>query len=521
MKIFLSSLFFVFFCFFLHAQDSIAYRIVLIGDGGELTNGRHPVAEAIRKIIPMDKRTTILFLGDNLYKHGLPDDQTLGYNEAKAVLDSQLSIADNTPANIYMIPGNHDWNNGAKNGYEAIVREQEYVDRLNKENVKFLPQGGCPGPVEVSLGPDVTLVIFDSQWWIHQNDKPGIESDCDYKTKDEVLLQLDDIFSKNSKKLIILACHHPFKSISPHGGYYTFKQYLFPFTDMNPSLYIPLPVIGAIYPIARGIFGTPQDLRHPNYANMISDIERVAKPYHNIIFTAGHEHSLQLIKDSSYYIISGSGSKTTRVSTSKKSLFAASTTGFSVLEVSKNKNVRVNFYTVTDSIRNAYSNVIMNFTSAPEIVTDSVNREVDNPALVKYQDTITISASDKYITNSSLKKFFMGTNYRKEWATPVNMKVFHLQKEKGGFKIKSLGGGKQTKSLQLTAADGTEWVLRTVDKDPTTAIPQNFRATLFNDVVKDLISASNPYAAMTIPGLSNALDLTVPKPELFFVPEDP
>jgi Omp85 superfamily domain/Calcineurin-like phosphoesterase len=521
MKIFGSFLFFLFHTCLLFAQDSIAYRIVLIGDGGELTNGHHPVAEAVKKIIPMDARTTIIYLGDNLYREGLPDDQYIGYTQAKAVLDSQLSIADGTPAKIYMIPGNHDWENGSRGGYDAILREQYYVDRLNKPNVKFYPEDGCPGPVEVSLGPDVTVVFFDSQWWIHPFDKPGIESDCDYKTKEEVLAQMEDIFSRNAKNLILLACHHTFKSISPHSGYYTFKQYMFPFTDMNPNLYIPLPIIGAIYPITRGVFGTPQDLKHPNYANMINDVQRVAKPYKNIIYAGGHEHSLQLIRDSSYYIVSGSGSKTTRVSKSKKTLFSASMTGFSVLEVSKNKNVRVSFYTVTDSIREAYSNVIMNFTTVEEPKSDSLNRQVENPALVKYKDTITISASDKYITHSPLKKFIMGTNYRKEWATPVNMKVFHIREEKGGLTIKSLGGGKQTKSLKLIDSKGKEWTLRTVDKDPTKAIPENFRATFFNDIVKDFISASHPYSALTIPELSKALDLTVAKPELFFVPEDP
>jgi hypothetical protein len=522
MKIFLSLLLFLFHTCLLFSQDSIVARIVLIGDGGELTNGHHPVAEAVKKTIPMDARTTIIYLGDNLYREGLPDDQYVGYNQAKAVLDSQLSIADGTPAKIYMIPGNHDWENGSRGGYDAILREQYYVDRLNKPNVKFYPEDGCPGPVEVSLAPGVVAVFFDSQWWLHPYDKPGIESDCDYKTKEEVLLQMEDIFSRNAKNLIILACHHTFKSISPHAGYYTFKQYLFPFTDLNPKLYIPLPIIGAIYPITRGVFGTPQDLRHPNYANMINDVQRVAKPYiKNIIYAAGHEHSLQLIKDSSYYIVSGSGSKTTRVSKSKKTLFYAQKTGFSVLEVSKNKNVRVKFYTVTDSIREAYSNVIMNFTTIEEPKSDSINRPVENPAIVKYQDTITFSASSRYTTHSPLKLFMMGTNYRKEWATPVNMKVFHLQQEKGGLKPTGLSGGKQARSLRLKDANGTEWVLKTVDRDPARVIPENFRAPVFDKIVRDFISASHPYAALTIPELSKALDLTVAKPELFFVPEDP
>ena len=93
----------------------------------------------------------------------MPDDQSAQYQAAKAVLDSQLSVAENTQARILMIPGNHDWKNGGRDGYEAIIREQLYVDLLNKPNVGFYPKDGCPGPIEISLGNDVTIVIFDSQ----------------------------------------------------------------------------------------------------------------------------------------------------------------------------------------------------------------------------------------------------------------------------------------------------------------------------------------------------------------------
>src|SRR5512138_2099718 len=143
-------LFFGFHHFLTAQTDTILQRIVLVGDGGELTSDRrHPVAEAIKKYITLDKKTTVLYLGDNLYRTGLPDDQSAQYQTAKAVLDSQLSVVENTPAQVIMIPGNHDWKNGARDGYDAIIREQVYVDILNKPNVHFYPKDGCPGPVEV------------------------------------------------------------------------------------------------------------------------------------------------------------------------------------------------------------------------------------------------------------------------------------------------------------------------------------------------------------------------------------
>ena len=84
-------------------EDTIIQRIVLIGDAGQLTNGIHPVVDAVRNNIKLDKKTTVVYLGDNLYKVGLPDDQSAAYKASRAVLDSQLSVADGTGAKVYMI----------------------------------------------------------------------------------------------------------------------------------------------------------------------------------------------------------------------------------------------------------------------------------------------------------------------------------------------------------------------------------------------------------------------------------
>ncbi|HEX6846485.1 MAG TPA: metallophosphoesterase, partial [Chitinophagaceae bacterium] len=517
--------FFLFFCFqtSLTAQtDTISQRIVLIGDAGELTNGRHPVVEAIKQSIKLDKKTTVLYLGDNLYDTGLPDDQSAQYQAAKAVLDSQLSVVENTPARVIMIPGNHDWKNGGRDGYAAIIREQVYVDLLNKPNVQFFPKDGCPGPVEIPLGDDVVVVIFDSQWWIHPYDKPGIESDCDCKTPEELLIQIEDIVTRNSKKLVLLACHHPFKSYSVHGGNFKLKQHIFPLTDIKKTLYVPLPVIGSVYPIARSVFGTPQDLSHPNYENMINQVTTVVKSHPHPVFVAGHDHGLQMIQDSNLnYIVSGGGCKINRVSQGKNSLYAESVRGFAVMEVSTNKNVTVSFYTVTDSVRNSFGTTLLNFSSLPEPTGDSaIQRDVNIPN-IKYKDTINISASERHHPIKGFKEFMLGQNYRKEWSTPVNMKVFNINKEKGGFTATGLGGGKETKTLRLKDKNGREWILRSVEKVPTAALPVEFGGTIAPDLVREFSSASHPYAALTVPALAKPLDIIVPQPELFFVPDDP
>ena len=169
----------------------------------------------------------------------------------------------------------------------------------------------------------------------------------------------------------------------------------------------------------------------------------------------------------------------------------------------------------------AYSEVIQNFSKIPIPIADSSTRKIENESAAKFKDTITISGSEKYDSAGWARRVMVGTNYRKEWSTPINMKVLNIQKEKGGLKIVSLGGGKQTKSLTLADPDGKEWKLRTIDKNPANAIPETFRNTLESDIVQDFISASHPFAPLVIPPLATGLGIETAHPELFFVPDDP
>ena len=502
----------------LPATDSVEQRIVIIGDAGELTQGKATVIDAVRNAVKMDKKTTLLFVGDNVYTRGLPNEEDGDYTADAAILDSQASLVAGTSAHAYFMPGNHDWANGKPEGYDNILRQGAYINHI-ADNVKFLPEDGCPGPEEVKLGNDVVLIIMDSQWWLTRGEKPGIESDCDSKTEDEVLAGIKEIIDHNPHKLVLFACHHPFKSTGVHSGYFGIKQHIFPFTDLNKYLYIPLPVLGSVYPISRGVFGSPQDMKFPAYAHMISEVEGVLKSHPYVVHLAGHEHNLQLINDSSYhYIISGGGSKSQRVGHNKKTKYAAANRGFAVLDILKNKDVQVTFFAldpVTNQLKKAYSENILNFSKFPELAKDTATVHE-----MVYQDSATVAANKDYADVSGFKRRMMGNNYRTEWATPVKLKVFDVNKEHGGFKIEGMGGGKETRSLHLKDTAGVKWALRALNKDPAKAIPAAFRNTIAADVVQDMISTANPYGALTVPPLAAALGIAHATPQYFLVPDD-
>lgn len=503
---------------FVQAQDTIARRIILIGDAGELhQDGHNPVVDAVRKQFNMqDTRNTVLFLGDNVYPLGMPDAASPRFPEAKQVLDYQVGLVRDQAAEAIFVPGNHDWQKSKPNGWQTIQNEQRYIDSLNLPNVNFLPKGGCPGPIEVPLDNNVTVVIMDTEWWLFPYDKPGEGSDCDCKTKEDVLTALSDIVMRNPNKLLIFASHHPFRSYSVHGGYYTIKQHIFPFTDLKKNLYIPLPVLGSIYPLSRGVFGTPEDLPNPQYQAMVKGVEAAFKPHGPTIFVSGHDHTLQFIKDKqNVYVVSGSGAKENRVKQGSKSLFASNDNGYAAIEVSVNGAITVKYYTVESTGTPVFAQSVFN-------LKDIQSQSLANTGVSAGQlpPAVTLPIDTQYAHKSGFHEWLLGANYRDVWATPVTFPVLNLSEEKGGLKILQRGGGMQTLSLRMEDAKGKEWVLRSLKKYPEKAIPEALRQTVARDVVQDQISAANPYAPLAVVPLAKAAGVPHAKPRLVYIPKD-
>ncbi|PSL48697.1 calcineurin-like phosphoesterase family protein [Chitinophaga niastensis] len=507
----------LFLCNSIYAQSpAVIKRIILIGDAGELhNNGRNPVVDAIRKTFDLqDNKNTILFLGDNVYPHGLPDSLDSKYPTAREILDYQINLVRGTKAQGFIIPGNHDWDKSKPDGWDVIRNQQRYVDSLYLDNVQFLPKDGCPGPVEVKLAENITLIIMDSEWWVFPYAKPGAESSCDCKDRNEVLAKLSEIVALNRNKLIIFATHHPFRSYGIHGGYYTIKQHIFPLTDLNPALYVPLPVIGSIYPIARGVFGTPEDIPNPKYQEMIKGVEQALKPHGPVVFVSGHDHTLQLIKDNqNAYVVSGSGAKNSRVKKGARSLFASTESGFSVLELLADSTVRVQYYAADNTSQPVFSNNLLRLQDLPQqglVYTTPA----ELPAYVK--DV----ADSQYVRVNNFHRFLLGENYRKVWNAPLNFPVMNLKTAKGGLTVLQRGGGKQTHSLRLEDSTGTEYAMRTLKKFPTAALPELLRETVAREVVQDQISAANPYAPLAVSVLAEAAGVPHTNPTFVYLPTD-
>lgn len=140
----------------------------------------------------------------------------------------------------------------------------------------------------------------------------------------------------------------------------------------------------------------------------------------------------------------------------------------------------------------------------------------DDSILQRPPDSVMASAGPQYKLGK-LGEFFLGKHYRSVWEVPVKAQVFHMSQMEGGLQIEKLGGGMQTTSLTLTDSLGRRFALRSLDKDPISVLPPFWRRTFVGDLVRDQVSATNPYAALVVAPLAEAAGVFHTWPRLVYV----
>ena len=134
-----------------------------------------------------------------------------------------------------------------------------------------------------------------------------------------------------------------------------------------------------------------------------------------------------------------------------------------------------------------------------------------------------LTAGRQYARHGRLYEAMVGRHHRPSWVAPITAPVLRLSEVvPGGLVAGKLGGGFNSTSLSFSSPDDHRYVLRTVDKDPSRAIPRWLRGTFLSNALRDNISATNPYAALTVPPLAAALNIPHTSPRVFYVrPDDP
>ncbi len=302
---------FLFQSIIFYAQPYKPFSLYLIGDAGEDTTSGPALLRLKEKLLETPN-SAVIFLGDNVYPSGL---KTNNPNSIKR-MESQLQILKEYQGQVYFIPGNHDWNAQKPNGINILKQQQNFVSDYLKKNTTvknknektFLPKNALPGPETVMLNEYLRLIIIDTQWFLHCYKKNKIGSKA--STKKLFYNRLDSLlnYSVAHDEKIIIAAHHPIYTNGEHSKKKQPLRFLINYT--------PLQVFGLLG-LNRLL---SQDIEQPRYKRMRKKMIKIFEKYPNkITYVSGHDHNLQfIIKDSVTYIVSGAGSKLSKIRKDKK-----------------------------------------------------------------------------------------------------------------------------------------------------------------------------------------------------------
>jgi hypothetical protein len=346
----------------------VVESVFLIGDAGapelpELTAADpakliEPVLVALERDVAASvealgaDRTAVVVLGDNVYPAGMPPPGDEDYERTARVLDAQITAIGE--ARGFFTLGNHDWDQGKEHGLERARAQSDYLSS-RAPNISLHPPNLCPGPEALEFGDHIHFVFMDIWAAIYQTEFPdGPLNHCQPPAGQGRLLPIVDaaIHDKGPRRAIMVA-HPPLLTSGPHGGYFRWQEHIFPLRVFNRHLWIPLPIIGSIFPLAR-IYGvTDTDQMSPLYEQYIEGGKALFSPSHPTLVASGHEHSLQVHIDPTgvFHAVSGAGSskKVDYVRDMRSDLMSLAAPGYMRLDAYADATLRLNVFSVDEN----------------------------------------------------------------------------------------------------------------------------------------------------------------------------
>ncbi|MBC6609204.1 hypothetical protein H8B13_20465 [Hymenobacter sp. BT188] len=520
------------------AQEKVPkHRVFLFGNTAQREVPAARLAQLRQVLEQQTGPFTVVHLGDIVGNTGLAGkaDSVLA-QPARTRADALISLVKGLPqGHIYFLPGDKDWANSGPDGLKAVRRLEKYIEKQLPGQNAFLPSNGCPGPEVVDVAPLVRLVALNTPWFTHPYDRPEApDTDCKTLTAEEFREQLQDILDETRGRNVLLAGHHPFVSNGEYGGHPPLTRHLLP------------PVLGTVYAAYRQNVGTPRDMANPRYQELRKELLNTLQSNPGVVYAAAHDYSLQLTPfQGNYHLVSGSLVEGHHVGAQGESLFNQREEGYSRLDYFADGTVKASFYVFSgdESPPKAPFTTTL-FRSAclaagpgsPSLQKRAVEEEAPTNAFLltcateshfpktpkpdaPFQSSTVVAPGPQYRGTFS-KRLFIGPVYRTSWIQPVEVPTLDLRSEKGGLRPFGKGGGRQTTALKLIAADSSEYVFRSVDKDVTNILPPQLRHSIAADILRDVTATAHPYSALVAGSLLDHTDILHARPRLFRLPDN-
>lgn len=514
-------LLFILIIFFLHspvfsAAQTLAKqtRVLVLGNTADIPSGSSFFFRFREFLAASDQPIQLILSGDliNGCQNGQPVDDNL--ND----LFQALSGLEKVEATI--VPGDRDWDRSGSGGYDCALALEALVKEKGAENIHWSIDDACPGPEVKELAPDIVLITLNTQWWNHPYRKPeAADAICDFITPDVILEEIRDAIEENLDKYVLVAGHFPPISLGKYGGRFPLSAHLFP------------PIIGSFQVSYRQNIGSSMDLSNEKFDFFSRQLQEIAGEYEGLVFISGHDANQQIINYRGNYLInSGAPVKGDYALPTKRAAVTSKKPGFLEAVYQNDGKARYIFHHWTGNGFEAleqgqlYQSPCLPvldtaiFISPADHCLDDTTNFISKLELES--DSVVVSAGDQYAAGK-LKQLIFGAHYRTSWTEPVQIPYLRMDTVFGGLRPRKLGGGRQTVSLKLQAADGREYAFRSVDKDPSKAFPILLRNTVITEVTRDQTSSQHPYGALAVAPMLDQLDILHASPRLYVMPPDP
>lgn len=268
-------------------QD-IETSLFLIGDAGEPDPRAvgAPLDSLTAQAAVAPQRSIIVFLGDNVYPEGIPEEGHAEWADARRRLEAQVLAVPPGARGIF-VPGNHDWAGETAFGLFSIRLQEKMLTALAKgRDVRLTPSSGCPGPVTIDAGR-LRLIALDTQWWLHDFIVRDETTRCNTAIAGVTSELRRQVSAPGTGRVVVVAGHHPLMTGGVHGGY-----------------------CGITAPFRR-FAGRSQDVMSTANKRMRDSLESAFLASPPLVYAAGHDHSLQVLRGGRsvrYLLVSGAGS---------------------------------------------------------------------------------------------------------------------------------------------------------------------------------------------------------------------
>lgn len=427
-------------------------------------------------------------------------------------------IRENPETEFYLIPGDRDWDKSGKRGLVCVKALEDYLEDQELDNLHWPLDKGCPGPEFVELSPTVLLMMINTQWWNHPHDKPvPADADCDFADPEIALDEIISGIEENQDQNVIIAGHFPPKSQGRAGGKFPGRDHFLP------------PIIGSFRLSYRQNVGTPEELTNFRFAELADKLADYNSQFEGLLFVGAQDKSQQLLRYGRNYILNAGAAGAGRwVARHKPAIHTSRTAGFTELRYGADGSVKYTYIKAEDHQKER-SQLLYHAPCGVINDTFPINPAfppcgIDSLGMMEFPGTTTptlrVAPGPQYEI-SGFGELFLGRHYRSLWTTEVEVPVINLSEFSGGLQPVREGGGRQTTSLKLRAANGESFVFRSVDKDPAGTFSYEIRNTLIGDAVRDQTSTGHPYGGLIVAPLLEELDILHATPTLYSLSPGP